>query len=214
MQFVDVKPEGPVYLHFYDATNPEARRFIWERVCEGYYRYGIKRLLARRGRAGHVAESTRQPALSPGQRAGGDATSTPCCTRRASTKACAARARPRSSTWRARAWAGSQRYGAAVWSGDIHSTFESLRAQVPRRAEHGPERHPLVDDRHRRLLQRRSRRPDVPRADRALVPVRRLLPALPAARLSARRRQSGPCPPAARTRSGRLATSLRDHPGS
>lgn len=28
------------------------------------------------------------------------------------------------------AWAGSQRYGALVWSGDIHSTFESLRNQV------------------------------------------------------------------------------------
>jgi alpha-D-xyloside xylohydrolase len=28
------------------------------------------------------------------------------------------------------AWAGSQRYGAAVWSGDIMSTFSSLRTQV------------------------------------------------------------------------------------
>lgn len=28
------------------------------------------------------------------------------------------------------AWAGSQRYGAAVWSGDIHSNFETLRKQV------------------------------------------------------------------------------------
>ena len=28
------------------------------------------------------------------------------------------------------AWAGSQRYGAAVWSGDIDSTFEELRIQV------------------------------------------------------------------------------------
>ena len=28
------------------------------------------------------------------------------------------------------AWAGSQRYGAAVWSGDIPSTFESFGAQV------------------------------------------------------------------------------------
>ena len=25
------------------------------------------------------------------------------------------------------AWAGSQRYGALVWSGDIHSSFLSLR---------------------------------------------------------------------------------------
>jgi len=28
------------------------------------------------------------------------------------------------------AWAGSQRYGAAIWSGDIMSTFSALRAQV------------------------------------------------------------------------------------
>jgi alpha-D-xyloside xylohydrolase len=28
------------------------------------------------------------------------------------------------------AWAGSQRYAAAVWSGDIQSTFEALQAQV------------------------------------------------------------------------------------
>ena len=27
------------------------------------------------------------------------------------------------------AWAGSQKYGALVWSGDIHSTFESLQNQ-------------------------------------------------------------------------------------
>jgi len=30
----------------------------------------------------------------------------------------------------ASAWAGSQRYGAAVWSGDIRSTFEALQAQI------------------------------------------------------------------------------------
>ncbi len=29
------------------------------------------------------------------------------------------------------AWAGTQRYGAAVWSGDIRSRFEVLRAQIP-----------------------------------------------------------------------------------
>lgn len=27
------------------------------------------------------------------------------------------------------AWAGSQKYGALVWSGDIHSSFRSLRNQ-------------------------------------------------------------------------------------
>jgi alpha-D-xyloside xylohydrolase len=29
------------------------------------------------------------------------------------------------------AWAGSQRFGAAVWSGDIDSTFEALAVQIP-----------------------------------------------------------------------------------
>jgi alpha-glucosidase (family GH31 glycosyl hydrolase) len=29
------------------------------------------------------------------------------------------------------AWAGSQRYGVAVWSGDVDSTFEDLRRQIP-----------------------------------------------------------------------------------
>jgi len=29
------------------------------------------------------------------------------------------------------AWAGSQRYGAAVWSGDVGATFEALRVQIP-----------------------------------------------------------------------------------
>ena len=28
------------------------------------------------------------------------------------------------------AWAGSQRYGALVWSGDVHSTFEDFRSQL------------------------------------------------------------------------------------
>ncbi len=42
MQFVDLKPEGPVYLTYYDATNPEARQFIWEKARENYYRHGIK----------------------------------------------------------------------------------------------------------------------------------------------------------------------------
>ncbi len=42
-----------------------------------------------------------------------------------------ARARNRRSVSLVRsAWAGSQRYGAALWSGDIPATFASLRAQI------------------------------------------------------------------------------------
>ena len=32
------------------------------------------------------------------------------------------------------AWAGSQKYGALVWSGDIHSSFRSLRNQLDRKS--------------------------------------------------------------------------------
>ncbi len=80
------------------------------------------------------------------------------------------------------AWAGSQRYGAAVWSGDIPSTFEMLQIQFARRPEHRHERHPLVDDRHRRLLWRGYYHRLFQGADRTLVPVRPVLPALPPAR--------------------------------
>src|SRR6266446_1876511 len=42
MQFIDNRPEGLVSLYYYDATNPEARDFIWEQVHEHYYQQGIK----------------------------------------------------------------------------------------------------------------------------------------------------------------------------
>ncbi len=42
MIFQDKRPEGPVFVQYYDATNPEARAFIWEQVREHYGQYGIK----------------------------------------------------------------------------------------------------------------------------------------------------------------------------
>ena len=42
MYFVDNHAEDGIYLHYYDSTHPGARKFIWEKVKEGYYQYGIK----------------------------------------------------------------------------------------------------------------------------------------------------------------------------
>ena len=46
MLFTDAQPGGRpgenLFLRFYDATHPEARAFIWQRVRDGYYRHGIK----------------------------------------------------------------------------------------------------------------------------------------------------------------------------
>ena len=129
MYFVDNHAEEGIYLHYYDSTSPGARKFIWEKVKQGYFRHGIKifwldacepemspfmpenlRFYAGDGEA----VANRYPldhvrGFYEGMLAEGEKTPLLLC---------------RS------AWAGSQRYGAAVWSADIPSTFPALRAQV------------------------------------------------------------------------------------
>src|SRR6266702_948625 len=129
MPFRDNRPEGPIAVHYYDSTNPEARQFIWEQVREHYYRYGIKvwwldacepemfpmdpdNLRFHLGNGLAIANAyplLHERGFYEGMREAGESAILNLC---------------RS------AWAGSQRYGAAVWSGDITSTFEALRAQV------------------------------------------------------------------------------------
>ena len=129
MTYVDNKPEGPVYLHIYDATHPEARAYIWEQAREGYYRHGVRSWWLDqtepeiypldfdnlRYHWGHglavtnIYPLTHARAFYEGMRSEGEQDIVLLC--------------------RA-AWAGSQRYGAAVWTGDIDSTFAALQAQV------------------------------------------------------------------------------------
>lgn len=129
MAFFDTRPEGRIYVHYYDATHPEARRFVWEQVRDHYYRCGIKvwwldacepemypldsdnlRYHLGNGAAvGNLYPLLHAKGFYEGMQAEGDQEIVLLC---------------RS------AWAGSQRYGAAVWSGDIPSTFEALQAQV------------------------------------------------------------------------------------
>jgi alpha-D-xyloside xylohydrolase len=116
-------------VSFYDATNPSAREYVWERLYENYYRLGVRvfwldacepeirpgqveNLRLDAGPASSVIN--RYPldhvrTVYDGMHGVGDDEVVALC---------------RS------AWAGSQRYGAAVWSGDIGATFEALRAQI------------------------------------------------------------------------------------
>ena len=125
----DTYPGRDAPLTFYDATHPEARRYVWEQVRKNYYQYGIKvwwldadepeiipfdhKLI--RYYAGPALEVgclyplMHQQGFYEGMRAAGETEVV---------------------TLSRSAWAGSQRYGAAVWSGDIASTFEVFRAQV------------------------------------------------------------------------------------
>jgi alpha-D-xyloside xylohydrolase len=129
MIFWDNRPEGEIGVQYYDAMNPRARQFIWEQVHEHYYQYGIKtywldacepemfplhpdNLHFHLGNGAAVANAypmLHERGFYEHVRSAGEATILNLC---------------RS------AWAGSQRYAAAVWSGDIESTFEALQAQV------------------------------------------------------------------------------------
>jgi alpha-D-xyloside xylohydrolase len=128
--FFDVKPLGPLYIHFYDPTHPDARKFVWEQVNKNYYKHGIKvwwldacepelteandpknlRYHIGNGvEVGNTYPLMNQKAFYDGMKAAGE-----------TEFVMLARS----------AWAGSQKYGAAVWSGDIFSNFETLRGQV------------------------------------------------------------------------------------
>ena len=113
----------------YDATNPEAREFIWQKSFENYYKHGIDMFWLDeaepeysaydfdhyRYHAGAALKvSNRYPreharAYFEGMKAQGqtDIVNLLRC-----------------------AWVGSQKYAALVWSGDIKSTFTALRDQL------------------------------------------------------------------------------------
>jgi len=129
MQFIDNRPEGLVSLYYYDATNPEARDFIWEQVHEHYYQQGIKTFWL------DVCEPEMSPMepdnvrffLGNGAEVGN---SYPLLHERGFYEHMQATGETQILNLCRSAWAGSQRYGVLAWSGDISSTFEALRVQV------------------------------------------------------------------------------------
>lgn len=127
--WADKGVDAQVQVSFYDSTNPAARRFVWDQVRRNYHELGIKvwwldacepelkpghsqNLLYHAGpglEVGNLYPRENARAFYEGMR---DAGETDVVTLNRS------------------AWAGSQRYGAALWSGDIPATFESLRDQL------------------------------------------------------------------------------------
>lgn len=114
---------------FYDATNPEAQEFVWERCKENYYKLGIKCFWLDEAEpeygpydfdtfryyAGPALQCTNIYPLMyakgfyDGQKKEGQENIL-------NLVRCA--------------WAGSQKYGALTWSGDIHSSFRAMREQL------------------------------------------------------------------------------------
>ena len=144
MYFVDIQAEDGIYLHYYDSTHPGARKFLWEKVKDGYYKYGIKIFWL------DACEPEMLPFLPENLRFyAGDgeavANSYPLDHVRGFYEGMLAEGEKAPLFLCRSAWAGSQRFGAAVWSGDVMSTFSALRAQVKAGFEHGFKWNPLVD---------------------------------------------------------------------
>ena len=117
---------------FFDATNPQARQYVWEKCKKSYYDAGIRYLwldaaepqypswlnygaqsyryqLGPHPVVGNLYPQLFAKGMYDGLRAAGE-------TRVLSLVRCA--------------WAGSQRYGALVWSGDVMCQWAYLRRQV------------------------------------------------------------------------------------
>ncbi len=114
---------------FYDATNPAAQEFVWNKCENNYYKYGIKCYWLDEAEpeygpydfdniryyAGPALQVTN---IYPKMYAKGfyDGLKKAGETDILSLVRCA--------------WAGSQKYGVLTWSGDIHSSFRSMREQL------------------------------------------------------------------------------------
>ena len=113
---------------FVDMTNPEARAYLWEKLKENYYRYGIKIFWLDEAEP----EYTKYEFDNYHYQLGADMEVGNLYPReyaRMAYEGMEAQGQENILNLIRSAWAGSQRYGALVWSGDIDSSFRSMRNQ-------------------------------------------------------------------------------------
>jgi alpha-D-xyloside xylohydrolase len=116
----------PMPVAFYDPTNPRTREFVWGKVEENYHRLGI----------GIWWLDACEPEVGPGHFGNlafhaGPGAEVACLYPRDNARLFHGGMAGEETVLLCRsAWAGQQRYSAAVWSGDIAPTWESLRTQV------------------------------------------------------------------------------------
>ena len=127
----DVGMWWPRDNQFLDATNPEARAFVWGLAKRNYTDMGVDAFwldeaepewggdydydhylfhIGPVNKVGNVYPQLYNKTFYDGQLQIGRENEIVNLTRAA--------------------WAGSQRYGSLVWSGDVHSTFDDLKAQI------------------------------------------------------------------------------------
>ncbi|MCL2069071.1 MAG: glycoside hydrolase family 31 protein, partial [Oscillospiraceae bacterium] len=115
-------------VHF-DATNPGAREYVWNKAKKNYYDYGIKIFWLDEAEPeySYYDFDLYRYHLGPNVQIGN---LYPMLYARAFYDGMKAQGQENPINLLRCAWAGSQRYGALVWSGDIDSSFRSLRSQL------------------------------------------------------------------------------------
>ncbi len=114
---------------FYDATNPAARRYVWDKVKQNYRDNGIKLFWLDEAEPEYgtydfdlyryyIGSALQKSNLYPREYIRGFAEGEAKDYADSTVKLVRC------------AWAGSQRYGSLVWSGDIHSSFEVFKRQI------------------------------------------------------------------------------------
>lgn len=112
----------------YDATNPEARKYLWEKAKKNYFDKGIKIFWLDEAEPEYTVYDfdNYRYYLGPDVQIGNWY---PVCYAQTFYEGQKAAGQKNIINLLRCAWAGSQKYGALVWSGDIHSSFDSLRNQ-------------------------------------------------------------------------------------
>ena len=114
---------------FFDATNPGAREYLWQKAKENYYQHGIRIFWLDEAEPEYgkydfdLQRYHKGPALQVGNEY-------PAMYAKAFYDGMTAEGQTDILNLVRCAWAGSQRYGALVWSGDVDSSFRSMREQL------------------------------------------------------------------------------------
>lgn len=113
----------------YDATNPQARKFIWDVSKKNYYDYGIDMFWLDEAEPEYTAYDFDNYRYYTGTvlKVGN---SYPKCHAQAYYEGMREQGQQDIVNLLRCAWVGSQKYAALVWSGDIKSNFTALRDQV------------------------------------------------------------------------------------
>lgn len=115
-------------LH-YDPTNPEARDYVWQKAKKNYYDKGVKIFWLDEAEPEYTVYSFENYRyhLGPDVQVGNIY---PAMYARNFYEGMASEGQENIINLLRCAWAGSQRYGALVWSGDIKSSFDSMKNQL------------------------------------------------------------------------------------